>query len=424
MEVFELNDVFGVRTKTPIKTYVDRAGLDARFRYFLDSGRHIVVYGASKQGKTALWKRIISEGHYAHIQCSKRPEVQQLYEEILGQLGVAEPTGKDVTWTAGGTLGAEGGGKAGIPFVAQGEAKANTELSLERASQSSEKPIGKSATYLTFIADQIKQSSKKVILEDFHYIPEATKLQLAIDLKALLELGVAVILVGAWKEQNVLIQYNGDLAGRIDEINLNWDDDELHKVLSLGEQALNIKLSDDVRKAIVNDASGNVGLLQRMAEKLCIEAQIFGTYSDGEFSINDASLLEEARKIICREEAVRYRKLGWSVVVGFPNSNDATKRSYMYIIQACVGAPDSELLAGMNEQQVIDRIQQIDPSVKPATVKAALRNVDKLQSLKEIYPVIVTYDPVNRVLNLADRELLFYRKYGGPSWPWEEDCDG
>ena len=135
-------------------------------------------------------------------------------------------------------------------------------------------------------------------------------------------------------------------------------------------------------------------------------------------------LLEEARVVICREEAVRYRKLGWSVMEGFPSSNDATKRIYMYIIQACVDAPDSELLAGMSEQQVIERIQQIDSSVKAATVKSALRNVDKLQSLKEIYPVIVTYDPVNRVLNLADRELLFYRKYGGPSWPWEEDCDG
>ena len=250
MEVHELKDVFGVRTQTPIKTYVDRAGLDARFRYFLDSGRHIVVYGASKQGKTALWKRSIPEGRFAHIQCSRRPEVQQLYEEILGQLGVALPTGKDVTWTAGGKVGAEGGGKAGIPFVAQGEAKGSTEMSLERASQSSEKPVGQSATHLTFVAEQIKKSSKRVILEDFHYIPEETKLQLAIDLKALLELGVALVLVGAWKEQNVLIQYNGDLAGRIDEINLNWDDDELHQVLTLGEQALNIKLSPEVRQQL------------------------------------------------------------------------------------------------------------------------------------------------------------------------------
>jgi hypothetical protein len=42
------------------------------------------------------------------------------------------------------------------------------------------------------------------------------------------------------------------------------------------------------------------------------------------------------------------------------------------------------------------------------------------QSEKAIYPVIATYNIVNRTLHLADRELLFYRKYGGPRWPWEE----
>jgi hypothetical protein len=420
MEIVELKHVFGVRTPTPNRTYVDRAGLDARFRYFLDSGRHLVVYGASKQGKTSLWKRSISEGNFIHVQCSRRPEAQQLYEEVLGQLGITISTSTDVTWTTGGKVGAEAGGKAGIPFVTQGEAKGTTEVSIERVSQSAQKTIGKSAEHLTFVAEQIKKSAKKVILEDFHYIPEATKVQLAIDLKALLELGVALILIGAWKEQNVLIQYNGDLAGRIDEINLNWDDQELNEVLTLGEKALNITLGQEIRQAIVSDASGNVGLLQRMAEKFCIEAQIFSTSTEDNLVLEDMSLLQTARKAICQEEAVRYRKLGWSVTEGFANSNPETKRIYMYIIQACVNAPDSVLLAGISEQEVIERIQSIDPSVRSATVKSALRSVDKLQSVKEIYPVIVSFDPVNRVLHLADRELLYYRKYGGPQWPWED----
>lgn len=92
----------------------------------------------------------------------------------------------------------------------------------------------------------------------------------------------------------------------------------------------------------------------------------------------------------------------------------------MYIIQACVEASDAELLGGMSQAQLIERIQLMNSRVTQRSIRAALTRVDKLQSDKDIYPVILTYNDVNRVMTLADRELLFYRKYGGPHWPWED----
>ncbi|MBW4573959.1 MAG: hypothetical protein KME08_01595 [Aphanothece sp. CMT-3BRIN-NPC111] len=52
-----LNEVFGIATSVPKYTYVDRASLDQKFIYLLGCDQHIVIHGASKQGKTILRKK-------------------------------------------------------------------------------------------------------------------------------------------------------------------------------------------------------------------------------------------------------------------------------------------------------------------------------------------------------------------------------
>jgi hypothetical protein len=49
----KLEEVFGVSAK-PIRSYVERSEVDTRFREALESDKQIIVYGSSKQGKTAL----------------------------------------------------------------------------------------------------------------------------------------------------------------------------------------------------------------------------------------------------------------------------------------------------------------------------------------------------------------------------------
>jgi hypothetical protein len=49
----KLEEVFGVSAK-PIRSYVERNEVDSRFREALESDKQIIVYGSSKQGKTAL----------------------------------------------------------------------------------------------------------------------------------------------------------------------------------------------------------------------------------------------------------------------------------------------------------------------------------------------------------------------------------
>jgi hypothetical protein len=423
MPPIPLREVFGVHNPPPPRTYVDRAGLDERIKYFLTTGRHLVIFGPSKQGKSALRRKALSDEKAVIIQCRKSPTCQAIYEEILGELGVRQVKESENADSRELSAKIKAGGGAGIPFVVEGKAETTGAIGTTHEKKEITEPIGRSAGSLAFLADAIKKSGRRVVIEDFHYIPEDSKKEFAVEIKGLLEYGVSFILVGAWEEPHVLIAYNGDLAGRVDEINLRWTDPELFKVLQLGQEALNVTFAPHITRAIVADSSGNIGLLQRIAEKLCMQAGIFKSIPE-QLPIDDNDLLVRARVEICREEAQRYRRFAWSVSDGFANSNERTKGVYMRIIQVCVESAEAELLAGLPQDEIVERIKKRDPAIKANSIRDALNRIDSLQTEKAIYPVIATFNPVGKVLNLADRELLFYRKYGGPRWPWEAEEEG
>ncbi|WP_454258266.1 hypothetical protein [Pseudoxanthomonas mexicana] len=52
-------------------------------------------------------------------------------------------------------------------------------------------------------------------MENFHYLTDEVQQQFAFDLRAFQELGVRFVILGVWREQNRLAQFNGDLLGKV-----------------------------------------------------------------------------------------------------------------------------------------------------------------------------------------------------------------
>ncbi|MGD1804625.1 hypothetical protein ACP6PL_04175 [Dapis sp. BLCC M126] len=83
-----MDQVFGISPNVAKHTYVDRNNLDQQFRYLLDSGSHLIIHGASKQGKTVLRRKNLPDK-----ECStNRTNISQIYSEILRQANVKIPT--------------------------------------------------------------------------------------------------------------------------------------------------------------------------------------------------------------------------------------------------------------------------------------------------------------------------------------------
>lgn len=216
--------------------------------------------------------------------------------------------------------------------------------------------------------------------------------------------------------------YNGDLSGRIEEIDIRWTVEELEQVLEKGSEALNINFDIDITNEILEDANQNVGLLQRIAEKYCRES---GIYESGcrTKTMGDRDALTRCRNAICEEESVRYRLFDDVVSRGFQDSGNSELKVYQKIVRVCVEALEQDLRDGISRADLLKRIKVYEPRVRLSDLSAALNNIDRLQANRSISPLIFSYNPNTRKIQLVDREFLFYRKYGNPSWSWQEVND-
>lgn len=65
----KVNEVYGVSNQM-IETYIERKEVDYLFLEGLQRRKHIIIYGASKQGKTSLTNKHLTENDYVKVNCS------------------------------------------------------------------------------------------------------------------------------------------------------------------------------------------------------------------------------------------------------------------------------------------------------------------------------------------------------------------
>jgi hypothetical protein len=412
-----LKDVFGISSSVPTYTYVDRQGLDGKFAYLLETDRHIVIYGSSKQGKTSLRRKQLPESDSIVVPCRPEFTVNDIYSEIRRQLGVVDTVELKTKTSAAGSASIEGKGQARIPLFAKGELGGKLEGALGHESEATRRPISNDSS-LVFLADQIKMSKKRVVIEDFHYLLEDERRLLAFDMKALWDMSVFLIVIGVWAEHNLLTFYNSDLDGRIEEIDIQWNKEDLMSVIRAGERALNIEFKSILTEHFLDDASGSVGLLQRMLEEACLVSGVYQTQSE-KLSIDDVAIVDQARAKICSGQENRYHGFVEIVGKGFKDPERTKLKMYYQLVRVCVEASDDELLKGIDRQVILSRIQVYESDANLSVLSAALSRLNKLQADRRISPPVLVYNSIARKVALVDRELLFFRKYTASKWPWQ-----
>lgn len=414
-----LREVFGLSTKVPVYTYVDRARLDEKFEYLLSAEKHIVIYGASKQGKTVLRKKVLPDSQTILVQCRIHLTPQDIYTLILQQCSGTVLREEKSVYKVEGTATAELKGEVGLPKVTKIEGGGQIEVGGEFAKETVQATIGMDASNIQWLASQVQSSGKRIVIEDFHYLSQETQHALAFDLKAFYDLGVFVIIIGIWAENNMLLRFNGNLSGRIAEIELTWTNDELSQVLDKGENALNIAIPEEIRQHIVPDAQENIGLLQRLAEGFCFDSSILRSVNGDREILADEAKYTASRRSIAASERRRYEQFAVAFIRGFKGYETSQLRAYEMIARVCLNAEDHELIAGIDQDVLLQRVRVINNNIRQSDLTSALKNLDRLQVRRRIHPLVLSYNDTLRRILLVDRELLFFRRYGAPSWPWD-----
>ncbi|WP_100430050.1 hypothetical protein [Flavobacterium sp. 1] len=117
----KISQVFGVSNEE-IASYIERTEVDNEFQKGLTQNKHIIIFGSSKQGKTAVTNKHLQEQSLVRINCVPESRPIDIYKSLLRQLNIEFQEEKSSQTTIG--VGGKGGIKAKvkIPFLVDAEA--------------------------------------------------------------------------------------------------------------------------------------------------------------------------------------------------------------------------------------------------------------------------------------------------------------
>ena len=196
--MYKTNQVYGVSNEM-IETYIEREDVDRLFIEGLEINKHIIVYGASKQGKTYLITKHLKASDYIKVDCSPQSTALDIYKSIIRQLDIEILESKETRDNINGDIKIGLKAKIRIPFLSsEGEAMASASKGREK--QISYKIIDYNLNLAQDVSELLKEIkfSKRIVLENFHYLKIDVQHQLAIDLRILEDYKIIFIILGIW----------------------------------------------------------------------------------------------------------------------------------------------------------------------------------------------------------------------------------
>ncbi|WP_279152570.1 hypothetical protein [Photobacterium iliopiscarium] len=417
-DIYQTTDVFGVRNKL-IKSYIEREAVDLKFKEAIQDGNEVIVYGSSKQGKTSLILKHLTEDQYIKVECSPATQPVDIYKSILRQMGITflDSTSTESGYEHGGKLNA--GFNIKVPFF--GGTSGGGELSDKTQTKSVDttRYVEYNLSLAQDVSELIKthDTMKYIVIENFHYLELSVQETLAYDLRVFQDHHLIFIVLGIWREANRLIQFNGDLLDRITEVPVEpWEPDDFMRVISKGEELLNVDFSE-IRTQLIEDSFNSIGVIQEICKTACIHAGVIKTHI-GAPKIITQDNLNYALKKKANDYGVRHiRNFEAFVDITRRTSNQSGKPSLAfpyYFIKLLLTQDFNNVEKGLTRATLLEEIRRIHhrpDDVRSGDLGSFLHNITEHQIKKKIQPPFVDYDRGGKILKIIDSSLYFFLKH-------------
>lgn len=406
------DQVFGISPEVREASYVDRGDLDSRLRRSLSRSNHVSIRGPSKSGKSWLRQKVINNPIV--VQCRLHKSFTDIYVDALSQLDIKLTISESHSGSVKGTIKASG--KLGITLLGKIGIEIQTEAN--KTSQTTESSVGRDIEDLRFIAEIIRASERRLIIEDFHYMSADNRRGFSFDLKALWDYQVFVVIIGVWSETNLLLHLNPDLSGRVDEIPVDWTSSDLQKIICQGEGILNLDISPELKSTLVELAYSNAGVLQRLTLLTLDQSE---TYEKKPLkqSIDRINYVESAAMEYAEQLNPVYQQFSKQVSSGIRSRKNSTG-IYAYAMDAIIVSSDESLIHGLHARKIYEASHRRQDRIQYGNLKAILEKLPELQVDNDGRGMVITYNTATEEVSVVDRQLLLYRRFATVRWPWED----
>lgn len=414
----KVEEVFGVSSED-VLSYVEREHVDDKFTSALEAGHQIIVYGASKQGKTALVKKHLNYDDNVVISLSPKTTLRDIYQSILRKSGVTLKT----SYTEGTGDATKVKGKAFIQGAIAMVLKGRAELAVEGESSYKLEDKYEEIEFNLDLPDDVASlmvrlgERKTIILENFHYLPEKTQRDFAFDLRTFHDLKIRFVILGVWKEANRMIQFNGELQDRVAEVPVEpWLEDDFLRIVEQGSPQLNVSFSRVLIQECIDNAFKSVGVFQELLKATCLEAGIAEAQENKVFIDN----VEVVARAISRKSADysgRHLKNLEAIASGNTAVIDKAKPlpyflNY-YVVMYILEVGFAGVNGGISKEAMLHAIKQVHhrkEDLKGSQLVAVLNGLAEIQSGKGINPPVLAYDSNSRQLKVVDSTFYFFLK--------------
>ncbi len=408
--IHKAHDVYGITRDLPLN-YVVRSDIDGRFVDALTRKKHVIIHGGSKQGKTSLRKYNLDDDSYVSVTCQTNWSLSTLMGAILKSAGfrvstVMRPSERAVS--GGFKIKAEFAPP--IPGLKLGAEIAANAATADVKPRPFQLEIDPADTNDVIAALQEASFDKRIVLEDFHYLPIVTQQQFAFALKSFHDNSdYTFIVIGVWKESSRLTRYNGDLNLRVISIDADlWTAPELIEVIEAGQTLLNVQFTDGFKADLVEASFESVYLVQEACYRACQIAGISETCENICVIGNNVSAKEMVRQVV-KEQTGRYQTFLMDFARGF---QDTKLDMYRWVCFSVLRCSVKEMTDGLTLKKVMGMVRAKHPEgdkVSAASFTNALSNVAYLQAQKDVRPIILDYDENNRRLDVVDKGFLIWK---------------
>lgn len=411
----DISDVFGVNENIVLST-IERSSLISDFDRAIRENKHIVIYGASKQGKSYLRKKCLNANECVLINCGPSTTIRDIYTSIASLQDVEIV--KSRIYGSAHISSVKAKIKAGIKFPLFGSGEGETGGGLEKKEESSEEtaPLEFNLNNAQHLCELLGRFNlhKRIVLENFHYLREKTQETLAYDLRTFSDQGFQFIILGVWRDQNRLTQYNGDLQGRIAEIPVEpWEDKEFEDIVRKGEHFLNVKFEDSLLEDIKRECFNSIGIFQELCKRICIENKVFERQSEPKI-IRDQSLFLNSIQSELKKYGQRHIKSFRAFVTKSKSDKRQGPSVAFYVAKAILQSKFTEIVHGISREHLQRRIDAEFPNgdgPSSGELGQLLHGIFRHQSARSINPPLFDYDEVERLLRVIDSTLFFYLKH-------------
>jgi len=330
--------------------------------------------------------------------------------DIIGTpVEVAEVAGKSFS---GGLEGKMGGD---VGFFVKGKAEAKASGTWQRNEGRQEV---KAVDHLQLFIRDVKESGYVLFIDDFHYVADDVKNQLAEEIKEAVRHGLNIVCASVPYHSDDVLRANKDLRGRIVILDFDyWDPTLLRMIAQVGFAELKMDVADGLMNRLAAEAAGSPQLMQALCLNLCFELGIYET-SPKDFTVDNSTELFQK---VCRRTALM---TDYSTAVNTMNDgpkargqerkphklkDGSVKDVYPIVVRALAMDPP-QLTFRYNG--LTERIRNLCEDEGPvgSSVTLACAHMARLAN-ESSNDTIVEWDGEHDVLDIRDPYLLFYLRW-------------